>query len=204
MTTFSSEVLVSWCRRTLPDDTRGFEALIAQYKGMVFATIYRMLGDDNEAEDYAQDVFVKVYRGITTLDDPALLVAWIRRITVNTCLDVLEKRQRRPVTVPLATAGGDLSDGPGLYATQRTPLPEQAALQQELRDCITNTFAQLDGPSRAALVLRDLDDRPYQEIADILTLGLSAVKMRIHRARLAFQQALASVCPDLARRVDEA
>jgi RNA polymerase sigma-70 factor (ECF subfamily) len=68
-------------------------------------------------------------------------------------------------------------------------------------DCLEQTLRELDAQGRTALILRDIEDRSYQEIADILSVGLSAVKMRIHRARLAFQQRLEQICPGL-RRAD--
>ena len=70
-------------------------------------------------------------------------------------------------------------------------------MRAEARACLERTLSQLDEIGRTVLVLRDIEDRPYQEIAEILKLGLSAVKMRIHRARLAFQQTLDKVCPGL-------
>ncbi len=97
MNGLSPEELVRWCQRTLPDDTRAFEALVAQYKRAVFATAYRLMGSREEAEDQAQEAFLKIYRGVAKLEDPVTLPAWIQRVTINTCLDALEKQRRRPV-----------------------------------------------------------------------------------------------------------
>jgi RNA polymerase sigma factor (sigma-70 family) len=82
------------------------------------------------------------------------------------------------------------------YADLQSPTPEQTAVRHELRHCLERTLAELDTTGRAVITLRDIEDRPYQELAEMLGLGLSAVKMRIHRARLAFQQLLARICPD--------
>jgi RNA polymerase sigma-70 factor (ECF subfamily) len=194
----SPEALVRWCQRTLPNDTRAFEQLVARYKGRVFATALRMMGDAQEAEDQAQEVFIKVYRGIATLDEPATLGSWITRITVNTCLDALAKQRRRPRTVPIEPAE-DQGSAPPQFEDTRTPSPETSALRDEERRCIESALARLEPASRAALMLRDIDDRPYQEVASLLALGLSAAKMRIHRARIAFQRMLEGVCPELAR-----
>lgn len=194
------EALVRRCQQTLPDDTRAFEQLVALYKDRIFATAYRIMHNRQEAEDQAQEVFLKVYRSIRRLDDPATFTAWIYRITAHTCYDALSQQRRRPHTQPLTPL--DSADGDELrYADERTPTPEQAALQHELRRCLETALGELDTVGRTALVLRDIEDRSYQEIADALAIGLSAVKMRIHRTRLAFQQMLERVCPGVARTV---
>ena len=191
------EELVLWCRRTLPDDTRAFEALVAQYKRGVFATAYRLMGSREEAEDQAQEVFLKIYRGVTKLEDPKTLTAWIQRVTVNTCLDALAKRKRRPATTPL---NADEETGEGRdYADARAATPDAEAARGELRRCLERALAALDAEARKVIVLRDVEDMAYEEIAGALGLGLSALKMRIHRARLALQRLLEQVCPGVAR-----
>ena len=190
------EELVRRCQQTLPDDTRAFEMLVGQYKGRVFATIYRLMGNQQDTEDLAQEVFLKVYHGIKDLHDPATLTTWIYRVTTNTCLDAISKQRRRPAMVPLAPSDEAKPEEPH-YADTQTLTPEEAALQRELRICLERTLAQLDASGRIALVLRDIEDRSYQEIAEALSVGLSAVKMRIHRARLAFQQLLDQICPGI-------
>lgn len=192
------EDVVWLCQQTLPEDTRAFEALVSQFKGKVYATAYRLMGNRHDAEDQAQEVFIKVYRGIGELSDPATVGSWIYRITVNTCFEALGKRHRSPSTVPVAPLGVE-QDDQEQYVDTVGDTPEQAALHRELRECLEDTLQQLDLAERAVLVLRDVEGRPYQEIAEVLAVGLSAVKMRIHRARLAFQQLFESICPDLWR-----
>lgn len=200
MEKLTPEELVRWCQRTLPEDTRAFEMLVAQYKGRVYATTYRIMGNQQEAEDQAQEVFLKIYRNIKNLQEPATLLAWITRIAINTCMDALARQQRRPQTTPLVPVGsdGEQEEEPR-YVDTRILTPEESALRAELRHCLQQALKKLDRPARMALVLRDIDDHSYQEIAETLAIGLSAVKMRIHRARLAFQQALELVCPDVGR-----
>lgn len=195
----SPEALVRWCKQTLPDDTRAFEQLIAQYKRRVYGVAYRMMGNHQEAEDQAQEAFLKIYRSIKTLDEPSTLPAWITRITVNTCLDALAQQKRRPQTTPLVEVTSDGEEQEIRYIDLDTPSPEEVALRAEQRRCLEQTLKGLDTDMRKAIMLRDVEDHSYQEIAEILSLGLSAVKMRIHRARIAFQRMLETVCPDLAR-----
>jgi len=171
--------------------------LVAHYKQRVFATAYRLLGNRQDADDLAQEVFLKVYRRIRDLDDPTTITTWIYTITTNTCLDALTARQRRPQTTPLA-ADGTADDPPLPDSCAATP--EEEALRGEVRRCVEDALAGLGPLERAALVLREIEGRAYQEIAEALTVGLSAAKMRIHRARVSFGHLLATVCPDVWRQ----
>jgi RNA polymerase sigma-70 factor (ECF subfamily) len=195
MDVFPPEELVRQCRQAPPGDLHAFEALVRQYKGRVFATAYRLMGNREDAEDMGQEVFLKIYRGLNELAEPATLTSWIYRVTTNTCLDALTKRQRRPRTIGLEPPDADSTTATPQYADTGTLTPEEAALQRELRQCLEATLAELDPAGRAVLVLRDVEGRSYQEIADSLILGLSAVKMRIHRARLTFRHVLSRLCP---------
>lgn len=198
METVAPEDLVRRCQQSAPEDTRAFEQLVALYKDRVFATAYRLMGNRQDAEDQAQEVFLKIYRNIKGLDDPATVTSWIYRITTNTCFDALNKQKRRPKTTSLTPPDDDGNEEPR-YADAEALSPEEAALRRETWRCLEKTLSQLDETVRAALILRDIEDRPYQEIAETLSIGLSAVKMRIHRARLSFQQLLEKICPGIKR-----
>jgi RNA polymerase sigma-70 factor (ECF subfamily) len=193
------EELVRWCQRTLPGDTRGFEVLVRHYQQRVFATTFRLMGNQQDAEDMAQEVFLRIFRGIRDLKEPATLTSWIYRIATNTCLDRLEQEKRVRSTVSSLTNADHADDD--LSAFGADPTPEEAAIEEEARSCIEGAIAGLEPVTRAVLVLRDVEERPYQEIADMLSLGLSALKMRIHRARLAFRRALEQRCPGVWRMV---
>jgi RNA polymerase sigma-70 factor (ECF subfamily) len=199
--TLTPEELVIHCRQRLPDDPRAFELLVRQYKQLVFKVAYGMMGNREDAEDQAQEVFLKIYRGIKGLDDPSTLTTWIYRITMNTCLDALRKEKRGGRTQSPTPPEEDEEEG-ATYQDGRAPTPEEAILRSEVRRCLEETLARLDGFSRGILILRDIEDRPYEEIAKVLGIGLSAVKMRVHRARLAFQQLLDHVCPGIWKSAD--
>jgi RNA polymerase sigma-70 factor (ECF subfamily) len=194
------EALVRLCQQTLPEDTRAFQALVRQLKGRVYATAYRLMGSREDAEDQAQEVFIKVYRGIQDLDDPATVTAWIYRLTVNTCFDALRKQGRSPNTTAAAPPSADRDEEPQV-ADPNVATPEEIALRRELHDCLEDVLQRLDPDERGVLVLRDVEDRPYQEIAETFAIGLGATKMRIHRARLAFQQLFERLCAELWRPV---
>jgi RNA polymerase sigma-70 factor, ECF subfamily len=155
------QTLARLCQQTLPEDTRAFQALVGQLKGRVYATAYRLMGSREDAEDQAQEVFVKVYRGIQDLDDPATVIAWIYRLTVNTCFDALRKRGRFPDTTAATPPTADRDEEPQ-YADPNVATPEETALRRELRDCLEDVLQLLDPVERSVLVLRDVEDRPYQ------------------------------------------
>ncbi|MGE5263388.1 MAG: RNA polymerase sigma factor [Acidobacteriota bacterium] len=197
-TPLSPEDLLDYCKQTLPEDSRGFELLVAQYKHLVFRTAYRMMGNREDADDQAQETFIKVYHAIKSVENPQTLTPWIYRITVNTCLDALREQKRNPGRWKPARdeAGQDVEENADI-PDHRAPSPEEAVLQNELVHCLEEALTALDSVHRAMLTLRDIEDRPYDEIAKTLGLGLSAVKMRIHRARLLFRQLLDQVCPEV-------
>lgn len=192
MNNFSAEDLVLWCQRTLPGDTRAFEAIVARYKKRVFATAYRLLANREEAEDQTQEVFLKIYRNIKQLNEPATFEAWLQRVTVNTCLDALEKQKRRP------NIGMHLDDEDANGFDVAANSNASGSIEsEEIRKCLEKALAKLEPHGRTAVVLRDVEELSYEEIAESLKIGLSAVKMRIHRARLAIQKLIEEICPGI-------
>jgi RNA polymerase sigma-70 factor (ECF subfamily) len=186
--------LVQRCQETLPYDARPFEALVKRHREQVFAIAYRVMGEAQEAEDQTQEVFIKVYRSIKRFRGEAAFSTWIYRIAVNTCLDALSKQQRRPQRVETDIAEAEEAQCPIRTAARAEPTPEQATLRRELIKCIHDTMMALQDKERLILTLRDVQGMEYRKIADVLNVRIGAVKMRIHRARLAFQQAFARMC----------
>jgi RNA polymerase sigma-70 factor, ECF subfamily len=194
----TDEELAARCKAELPSNTRSYEMLVQRYMGRVFSVTYRLVGNKEEAEDIAQEVFIKVYHGLTKFEQQASFSTWIYRIATNTALDTLDKMARRPkIHVRLFSGKGNQQeseqDGLNLQASSKTQ-PEEAVEQSELRECISRVLKKLDREQARLLLLRDFDDRSYEEIARLLEAGLSAVKMRIHRARLAFQHLYTQIC----------
>jgi RNA polymerase sigma-70 factor (ECF subfamily) len=191
----SDNELVQRCQETLPDDTRAFEALVERHSDQVYAIAYRMLGDAQEAEDQSQEVFVKVYRSLHRFRGDSAFSTWLYRITVNTCLDLLGKRKRRLQQIDADIAETEEINIPR-SGQQGEFSPEQVLLQHELGECIRDALMALRDKERTILTLRDVEELEYQTIADVLDIGMSAVKMRIHRARLAFRQVFARICKE--------
>ncbi|HMS40129.1 MAG TPA: sigma-70 family RNA polymerase sigma factor [Pyrinomonadaceae bacterium] len=191
MKTESPEDLVRRCQQTLPEDTRAFEEIVSRYKRKVFYTAYRLLDNREEAEDYAQEIFLKIYRNIKTLSEPATFEGWLHRITVNTCLNAIEKRKRTPA-IKIHLDADEENQGFDIPSKSNTEKKYEA---EEIRNCLEKALAKLEPTGRNAIVLRDIEEMSYEEIASSLKLGLSAVKMRIHRARLAVRDLIEKICP---------
>jgi RNA polymerase sigma-70 factor (ECF subfamily) len=171
-----------------PSALPSFEDLVERYQGQVLGIAYRILGNWQDAEDLAQEALLKAYLRLGDLANPAALGPWLRRLTVNACLDALTRRQRRPTTVSL-TAPDDQDTPTTERALAVGSAEEDAVRAEEWRD-LRATLARLEPGARNALVLRDIYGYSYAEIATMLDIGLSAVKMRVHRARSAVQRAL--------------
>ncbi len=165
-----------------------FDELVQRYQRQVLVTAYRILGNWQDAEDLAQEALLKAYLRLGDLVNPASLGAWLRRLTVNACLDALARQQRRPATVSLTPSDDREALAPE-HLLAAASAEEAAVRAEEWRDLRT-TLLRLDPGAREALVLREIYGYSYAEIAGMLDLGLSAVKMRVHRARHAVQRAM--------------
>lgn len=172
------------CAVALPS----FEELVQRYQRQVLAIAYRILGNWQDAEDLAQEALLKAYLRLGDLSNPSALGPWLRRLTVNACLDALARRQRRPATVSL-TAPDDQEAPTSERALSVASAEDDAVRAEEWHD-LRRTLSGLEPGAREALVLREIYGYSYAEIAEKLDLGLSAVKMRVHRARHAVQRAM--------------
>lgn len=161
--------------RSRPDgDPRAFEELVRRYGSRVVANCRYLTRTPRDSEDLAQEVFLKVYFGLRRFEGRSSFQTWLRRIKANHCLNYLKSRASRTFV--------ELDDRfevpPEAERTERS-LDERARIGRVL-DSLNDTL-------RVPLILRDMDELSYQEIADTLGIGLSAVKMRIKRAREEFR-----------------
>jgi len=163
--------LVDRCRA---GSDAAFRELVDQYKGMVFAVISRSVPDRSLVEDLAQDVFVRVHRGLRTFRGDARLSTWMCRIAMNVCADA---RQRAPREVSLDAAPA------GAAPPAATVVSDPAFADLELRDRVAKGMARLSERSRLVLTLHYFAGRGYEEIADALEVPLGTVKTQIHRAK---------------------
>lgn len=178
----SDDELVDRARQAIRGDLSAFEALVERYQEKVLGNCRYLTGSRTDAEDLAQEVFVKTFCGLARFERRSAFKTWLWRIKVNHCLNFL-KRQRREQSVDLET--------PGLDRAPELQVPPAAgrALENDVnRQRIEDTLDQMSESLRVPLLLRDLDGFSYQEIADQLQLSLSAVKMRIKRGRAEFRR----------------
>lgn len=163
------------------EDRRDWADVVARYADVVYTMAYRLTGDDEEARDLAQDVLIRLNRGLSRYKE-GNFEGWLYRTTVNAFRDRLRKRKRlRESELP--------EEPPGM---RTTAVVEEALQQRELHDTVQRALVRLPPEFREAVVLRDLEGRSYDEIADILDIPPGTVRSRIHRGREALRQLLAS------------
>ncbi len=198
VTLLADEELVARCKAELPGNTHSYEILVQRHMNRVYSLVYRVIGNKEETEDVTQEVFIKVYHNLKKFEQQSTFSTWLYRIATNSALDALEKIQRQHKTRVPFKSGAHKQDEENRdqFDPQAPPetRPEQQAIQSELRECINRVLKQLGREHARLLILRDFNDLSYDEIARSLEAGLSAVKMRIHRARLAFQDIFSQFC----------
>jgi RNA polymerase sigma-70 factor, ECF subfamily len=163
-----------------------FEELFARYSSMVFHLVYRVLGDEEEALDVSQEVFLSVYRKMDSFRRESSLKTWIYRIAINRASNRCRwwKRLRRRGTVSLdehlsEDHNGSFSD----TLKSENDSPEDALLMQEERAEIERTLLSLPVQQRIAVIMRDIEGLSYEEIAESMHVSLGTVKSRIARGR---------------------
>ena len=178
-----AETEASLLARAQAGDVAAFERLSSAYADRLFMLLLRLLGDRAEAEDVAQEVMLRAWRGITRFRGQSSYFTWLYRIAVNEANRALEKRARHPAGVTLGADELQLP-APG------TLDPSRQAENSELRRALVRALADLPPPLRTALVLRDVEGLSTQEAAEIAGVGEAAFKSRLHQARLRVRAAI--------------
>lgn len=166
-----------------------YEELLARYQQPVYGIVYRLLGDQNDAGDVVQEVFLKVFRGVHSFKERSSLRTWIYRIAVNEAHNHRRWFSRhRKHEVAMEREDGentafDVMPDPG-------PSPFDFALDRETHYLIERALEEISPVFRAAVVLRDIEGLGYEEIGEILQISLGTVKSRILRGREALRRVL--------------
>jgi RNA polymerase sigma-70 factor (ECF subfamily) len=172
--------------RLVARDESAFNELVITYERRVYGLVFRMLGRRDEAEDLAQEVFVQVFKAIDQFRGESKLSTWIYRIAVNLCKNRTKYLSRRhageqddidaiaervPMSAARAATVGDVSR------------PDELVEGMQLEGIVKRAIQKLEPEFREALILADVEDMPYEEIAQIMNVPVGTVKSRIHRAR---------------------
>ena len=168
----------SLIEQCLAGDQRAWEQIVRQNWRKVFNVAYKFVGKHDEAEDLTQDIFLKIFRALGTFDRRANFQTWIISISRNLCIDHYRSVRKERQTIARDVDSSDLQPA----TTERGPY--QAAEHQELRAQLRQALETLPATLRTAVVLRDLQELSYQEIAERLGLPEGTVKSRINRGRI--------------------
>lgn len=172
--------------RATAGDATAFERILLKYQRAVYNTAYRYVGDAHEAEDLAQEIFVKVHRSLSTFRGHSRFFTWLFAITMN------HLKSRRKGFLRFFRGLTDLFDAPdrnGRFVAAENV--EASAERNELLAALREELVKLPEMYREILVLREVNGMAYQEIAEVLSIPMDAVKTRIHRGRLKLSEALA-------------
>lgn len=166
-----------WLILAQDGDDSAFTQLVERYQNPVYNLCYRMLGDPREAEDAAQESFWRAYQAIRRYDRSRPFATWLLSITAHYCID-LQRKRRLPTM--------EIEDWMEEVLPDHTPDPERMTGEKEEKERIQKMLAELNPQDRAAIVLRYWYEFSEEEISQSLQLSVSAVKSRLHRARLKF------------------
>ncbi|KKM10599.1 hypothetical protein SY88_13115 [Clostridiales bacterium PH28_bin88] len=170
-------------------DQEAFAQLVRLYKKPVYSLAFRMLHNAEDAQDLAQETFLRVYRSLGRFRPGEKFSTWVYRIATNLCIDALRKR-RDPANCPssLMDLEGVLADGPA----DLRETPEDAYLAGELRRSIHKAIDALPDKYRAVVILRHIHELSYEEIASVMNLPVNTIRTHLHRARERLREELRS------------
>ena len=175
------------------DEPGAFEELVARYQGRLVGVMHHLVGNAEEAEDLAQEVFLRVYRARKKYRARAKFSTWLFTIANNLALNALRARQRKPAVRFDTRDSGPLGARPAeqLLAASSGSQPIRRIQQNELSDVIRRALDALNERQRLAVVLNKFEDMNYAEIAEVMGLTTKAVKSLLSRARTNLRAALA-------------
>jgi RNA polymerase sigma-70 factor (ECF subfamily) len=172
-------------------DRRAFDLLVIRYQQRILKLIMRYVRDPAEAQDVAQEAFIKAYRALPSFRGESAFYTWLYRIAINTAKNYLVSLQRRPVDYDLDLQDPENYKYNAMLRDEETP--EGIAMQEELRHAVERAIASLPEELRTAIMLRELDGLSYEEIAQAMDCPVGTVRSRIFRAREAIDQGIAAL-----------
>ena len=168
-----------WIQAAKAGDTAAFESLVRLYEKRVFALALRMCGNREDAAEAAQEAFLAAWQGLAFFRGESSFSTWLYRLASNACVDLLRREGRHR-----AAAGPSLDDEEvGIDVPDRALSPQDEAERRELREAVDRGLSALTPEHRQVLVLREMHQLSYEEIAQTLDVDVGTVKSRINRAR---------------------
>jgi RNA polymerase sigma-70 factor, ECF subfamily len=183
-------------RRLQQRDEKAFEEVVRLYQHKVFNLVYRMLGNREEAEDVAQEVFVTVFKSIDSFRGEAKFSTWLYRIAANHCknrMKYLGRRSYKATGELDEAAEREIQASPNGAMRPHVDGPDAVLEGLQLERMVQDGIASLEEEHRSLIVLRDVEDLSYEEIGSITGLADGTVKSRLHRARMALKDFMAKV-----------
>ena len=184
----SVESDLSLVERVQRGEKSAFDVLVLRYQHKVLKLVMRYIRDSMEAEDVAQEAFIKAYRALPGFRGDSAFYTWLYRIAINTAKNALVSSKRRPIDYSL-----DLQD-PDQFELQARlkdgETPEHLVLTEEIRETVNGAMAELPEDLKTAIVLREIDGLSYEEIAAAMDCPVGTVRSRIFRAREAIDRKL--------------
>lgn len=183
---------LSLVHRVQQGDRGAFDLLVLKYQHKVVKLVMRYVRNPAEAEDVAQEAFIKAYRALPQFRGDSAFYTWLYRIAINTAKNALVARDRNPVSLEREMERGDESQD--MISKLRDPeTPEGLALTEEIRSIVNSAIEALPEDLRTAIVLRELEGMSYEEIAQSMECPVGTVRSRIFRAREAIDRRLREV-----------
>lgn len=173
-----------WLNAAKQNDKKAWEKLVTENENLIYHIAYRMMQNEEEAKDISQEIFIKIYRNLQKFDEKSAFSTWIYRIAVNTCIDALRKKKGKE-----AVSWEEQTQNQKETIVDITvETPEEAYLQKEKQMQIMDMIQNLSPEYKAVLLMRDMENMTYGEIAECLSVSLGTVKSRIARAREQFKK----------------
>jgi len=161
-------------------DSRAFEELVAGHERRAFATAHRITGNREDAEDVVQESFHKAFRHLAKFEEKARFSSWLTRIVMNEAYMLLRQRRRMMEVMPQNPEEAESAPDPFV---DRSPSPEESYWQRERKELLTKAVNRLRPTIRAAILVRDLEERSVEETAHLLGTSPGAVKARLFHGR---------------------
>jgi RNA polymerase sigma-70 factor, ECF subfamily len=174
--------------RVQKGDKHAFDLLISKYQHRIISLVGRYVHDHSEAQDVAQEAFIKAYRALRNFRGDSAFYTWLYRIAINTAKNWLVAQKRRPPASDIDAVDAEQYDMDSRLKDKATP--ENELLREEIKQTVYSTIAELPEDLRTAIVLREMEGMSYEEIASTMECPIGTVRSRIFRAREAIDDKL--------------